>query len=58
MNSAFMTRVAGKVYDYLTLFFLAHDYRVYGSYRWKANQDFWYLKQLKVFKHQNLYLVD
>ena len=58
MKSALVTGVTGQDGAYLTQFLLAHDYRVYGAYRRTANQDFWRLKQLKTFEHENLRLIE
>ena len=58
IKSALIAKVIGQDGPYLTQWFLAHDNRVYGSYRRKANQDFWRLKQLAIFELENLRLVD
>ncbi len=58
MKTAVITGVTGQDGAYLTRLLLEKGYRVYGTYRRTSSVNFWRLKELSVYNHNNLQLVE
>jgi GDPmannose 4,6-dehydratase len=55
---AVITGITGQDAAYLAEFLLRKNYKVYGTYRRTSSTNFWRIKELGIFKHPNLFLVE
>lgn len=58
MKNAVITGITGQDGAYLTELLLNKGYKVYGTYRRTSSVNFWRLKELGVFEHENLVLCE
>lgn len=58
MRRAFVTGITGQDGAYLTALLIAKGYKVYGGYRRASAQNFWRLRDLGVYSHEQLTLVE
>lgn len=58
MKSAIVTGITGQDGAYLTQHLLALGYKVYGGFRRTSSHNFWRLKDLGVYGHENLTLIE
>lgn len=57
MKTALITGITGQDGPYLARLLLRKGYRVYGTYRRSSSPNFWRLRHLGIFGHENLHLV-
>jgi len=58
MTKAIVTGITGQDGAYLTKLLLEKNYVVFGAYRRTASTNFWRLRNLGIFDHPNLHLVE
>lgn len=58
MKKAIITGITGQDGAYLTKLLLSEGYLVFGTYRRVASVNFWRIKDLGVFEHPNLKLIE
>lgn len=58
MKTAIITGITGQDGAYLAELLLEKNYRVYGTYRRSASQNFWRIEELGIRQHPNLHLVE
>jgi len=58
MKRAIVTGITGQDGAYLTQLLLDKGYEVYGTFRRTSSVNFWRLKDLKVYEHPNLKLIE
>ncbi len=58
MRTALITGITGQDGAYLARHLLTEGYTVFGAYRRTSQLDFWRLRYLDIFSHENLVLVE
>jgi len=58
MKKALITGVTGQDGAYLAELLLSKGYQVYATYRRTASVNFWRIKELGIFSHENLKLIE
>lgn len=58
MKTAIITGITGQDGAYLSQLLLEKGYKVYGTYRRTSSVNFWRIKELGIYTHPNLHLVE
>lgn len=58
MKTAIITGITGQDGAYLARLLLDKDYEVYGTYRRTASTNFWRIREVGVYNHPNLHIVE